>query len=182
MTIGFYPTKYFVNESDGSVSLTVQVLAGQLARTVSVEFFTQNGTATSTTPVDFDSIDQRAPITLQFSPDELIQQVTVKIIDDNITENTEQFSGLLSSSDAAVILAPDTASVEIQDNDCEYKLFQNGIIIIMTFIAVTIGFLDTLFSVHENDSEVNLRIGTLSGSLQTRVSFIFSSEDSEAVG
>ena len=119
MTIGFYPTKYFVNESDGSVSLTVQVLAGQLARTVSVEFFTQSGTATSTPPADFDSIDQQAPITLQFSPDKLVQQVNVIIIDDNITENPERFSGLLSSVDRAVILALDTASVEIQDNDCE---------------------------------------------------------------
>ena len=118
MTIGFYPTKYFVNESDGSVSLTVQVLAGQLARTVSVGFFTQSGTATST-PADFDSINQQAPITLQFSPDKLVQQVNVIIINDNITENPERFSGLLSSVDAAVILAPDTASVEIQDNDCE---------------------------------------------------------------
>lgn len=52
----------------------------------------------------------------------------------------------------------------------------------MIFTAVTIGFLDTLFSVHENDSEVNLRIGALSGSLQIRLSFIFSSVDSDAIG
>jgi hypothetical protein len=119
VTIGFYPAEYFVNETDGSISFTVQVLAGQLTRTVSVEFFTQNGTATSTPPADFNSVDQRAPITLQFSPDDLVQQVTVTIIDDDITENPEQLSGRLSSFDAAVILVPDTASVEIQDNDCE---------------------------------------------------------------
>ena len=126
MTIGFDPAEYFVNETDGSVSLTVRVLAGQLARTVSVEFFTstQNGTATSTPPADFNSIDQLAPITLQFSPTDLVQQVTVTIIDDDIVENPERFAGLLSyrGFDAAVILAPDRASVEIQDNDCEQTI------------------------------------------------------------
>jgi hypothetical protein len=52
----------------------------------------------------------------------------------------------------------------------------------MIFTAVTIGFLDTSLSVHENDSEVRLRIGTLSGSLQIRLPFIFSFVDSDAVG
>ena len=117
VTIGFDPTEYFVNETDGSVSLTVRVLAGQLARTVSVDFYTQDGTATSTPPADFISVTQALPITLQFSPTDLVQEATVTIINDDITENPEQFAGLLSSIDAAVILAPDSASVEIQDND-----------------------------------------------------------------
>ena len=52
----------------------------------------------------------------------------------------------------------------------------------MLFTAVTIGFLDTLYSVYENDGEVNLHIGALNGSLQTDLSFIFSFINSEAVG
>ena len=119
VTIGFDLTEYSVDEADGSVSLTVRVLAGQLARTVSIDFFTQDGTAISTPSADFISVTQALPVTLQFSPTDLIQEVTVTIINDDITENPERFAGLLLSVDAAVILAPDTASVEIQDNDCE---------------------------------------------------------------
>ena len=120
VTIGFSDSaEYSVDEATGSVLLTVQVSAGQLARTVSVDFFTQDGTATSTPPADFISVTQALPITLQFSPTDLVQEAIVTIINDDITENPEQFAGLLSSIDAAVILAPDRASVEILDNDCK---------------------------------------------------------------
>ena len=119
MTIGFDPVMYSVNETVGEVLLTVRVLDGQLARPVSVDFTTQDGTATSTALADFNSVISTSPITLQFSPSDLVQQARVTIIDDNITENSELFSGLLTSIDSAVILALDTASVEIQGNDRE---------------------------------------------------------------
>ena len=117
MTIGFDPDQYSVNEDDGSVSLTVRVLAGELARAVSVNFFTVDGSATSTPPADFVSIAEASPIILQFSPGDLQGEATVNIIDDTIAEDPEQFIGLLSSTDPAVILAPMNASVEILDND-----------------------------------------------------------------
>ena len=119
MTIGFDPVMYSVNETAGEVILTVRVLDGQLARPVSVDFTTQDGTATSTAPADFNSVISTSPITLQFSPSDLVLQARVTIIDDTITENPELFSGLLTSLDSSVILAPDTASVEILDNDRE---------------------------------------------------------------
>ena len=122
MTIGFDPAEYAFNETDGSVSLMVRVLAGQLARTVSVDFFTRDGTATSTAPADFEGVPEQIPITLQFSPSDLVQPAPVRIFDDDITENPELFTGLLSSIDSAVILAPDTASVEIRDNDREQAI------------------------------------------------------------
>ena len=119
VVIGFDTTMYSVDEDAGEVLLTVRVLASQLARPVSVNFTTQDGTATSSAPPDFNSVISTSPITLQFSPSDLVQQARVTIIDDSITENSELFAGLLSSIDSAVILAPDTASVEIQDNDRE---------------------------------------------------------------
>ena len=117
MTIGFDTTEYFVDEAAGSVSLTIRVLAGQLAQTLSVtvDFFTQDGSATSIDPVDFNSVTRA----VQFFPTDLFQVVTVAIIDDDLRENAERFTGLLSSTDAAVILYPNTTTVEIQDNDCE---------------------------------------------------------------
>ena len=122
VTIGFDPAEYAVNETDGSVSLIVRVLAGQLARTVSVDFLTQDGTASSTAPADFNRVAEQSPITLQFSPSDLVQQVTVTIIDDDITENPELFAGLLFSINSAVILDPNTASMEIRDNDREQAI------------------------------------------------------------
>ena len=117
VTIGFDPTElyYFADEAAGSVSLTIQVLAGQLARTLSVDFSTQDGSATSTDPVDFNNVTQA----VQFFPTDLFRGVTVTIIDDDLRENAERFTGLLSSTDAAVILDPSTTTVEIEDNDCE---------------------------------------------------------------
>ena len=56
------------------------------------------------------------------------------------------------------------------------------ILILILTAAVTIGFHDTIYSVHENDSEVNLQIGTLNGSLQRELSFVFSFVNSEAIG
>ena len=52
----------------------------------------------------------------------------------------------------------------------------------MIFAAVLIGFLDTSYTVHENDGEVNLRIGALNGSLQIELFFVFSFKNLEAVG
>ena len=117
VTIGFLPDDYSVNEADGTVTLTVRVLAGQLARPVEVDFTTQDGTATSTAPQDF--VNPALPITLQFTPDDLEREVVVTIINDDITENTEFFNGLLSTIDRAVILNPDIANVDIIDFDGE---------------------------------------------------------------
>jgi hypothetical protein len=52
----------------------------------------------------------------------------------------------------------------------------------MIFTAVIIGLLDTSYTVHENDGEVDLQIGTLNGSLETDLSFVLSFVDSEAIG
>ena len=126
MTIGFDPVVYLiVNETAGTVSLTVRVLDGQLVRPVSVDFTTQDGTATSTAPADFISINPTSPIV--FSPSDLVQQVLVTIIDDDIAENPELFAAVLSSIDPAIILDPDTASVEIQNNDRKLTFFHQDV-------------------------------------------------------
>ena len=121
VTIGFLPDDYSVNEADGTVTLTVRVLAGQLARPVEVDFTTRDGTATSTAPEDF--VNSAVLITLQFTPDDLEREVVVTIINDNIPENAEFFNGLLSTIDLAVILDPDTANVEIIDDDDNEQVF-----------------------------------------------------------
>ena len=125
MTIGFQPVDYAVNETMGRVMLIVQLLVGELARSVEVDFTTRDGTATSTAPADYNS--PAVPITLQFTPDVSVKEVVVTIINDDIIENAERFAGVLSTIDRAVILNPGRASVEITEdpNDGEPLLFYN---------------------------------------------------------
>ena len=122
VTIGFLPVDYTVNENEGSVTLSVQLLNGELARNIKVEFSTRDSTATSSAPADY--IAPRVSITLQFTPAESTQSVVVQIVDDDITELSETFFGLLSTIDSAVYLDPSTANVEIVDNDGELVICQ----------------------------------------------------------
>ena len=115
VTIGFEPAAYTVNEDDGTVTLFVRVLDGELARPVTVGFNTEDGTATSVAPVDYTA--PALPIPLQFTDDQLVQQVVIPIANDDIVENTENFEGVLFTIDPAVILAPMRANVDIVDND-----------------------------------------------------------------
>ena len=46
--------------------------------------------------------------------------ISVPIVDNNILENPENFNAVLSSTDPAAVLDPDTATVTITDNDGEY--------------------------------------------------------------
>ena len=122
MTIGFLPVNYTVNENEGSVTLSVQLLNGELARDVEVELSTGDGTATSSAPADY--IAPRVSITLQFTPAESVQSVTVQIVNDDIAELSETLFGLLSTIDSAVYLDPNTANVKIVDNDGELVFCQ----------------------------------------------------------
>lgn len=110
-----------MSEEEGTVTLFVRVLDGQLARSVEVTFDTQDGTANSTGP-DMDYMAPAVPITLQFL-DNLVQEVQITIVNDDITETIENFEGLLSTIDPAVILAPDRANVAITDTDSKQRLF-----------------------------------------------------------
>ena len=47
VVIGFRPDVYTVSELEGSVTLTVEVISGQLDREVTVSFATRQDTATS---------------------------------------------------------------------------------------------------------------------------------------
>ena len=110
VSIGFDPDVYSVDETTGQVTFSVSVLEGTLERPVEVIFSTTDGSATSVAPIDFVSISGAA---LQFDQNTLTVMVTVTIVDDAILENTENFFGNLITSDSAVDLGPDSATVNI---------------------------------------------------------------------
>ena len=114
VTIGFDPASLLVNETDGTVTFTIRLLSGTLERSVLVNFFTTDGSATSTVPQDFVAMSN---VPLEFSATTSSRQVTVTIINDNILENVEFFYGNLSTSDGAVQLSPATARATILELD-----------------------------------------------------------------
>ena len=120
MTIGFVPDSYSVAETTGEVTLTVQIVDGQLERSVDVDFTTSDGSATSVAPIDF--IDP-GRVTLQFSNQTTSQTVRIVIEDDDILENDENFFGNLATLDGSVILDPEQAEVNIlEDNDGTFSI------------------------------------------------------------
>ena len=60
------------------------------------------------------------PVSLVFDEGTTSFNISVPIEDDNILENPENFNAVLSSTDPAAVLDPDTATVTITDNDGEY--------------------------------------------------------------
>ncbi len=110
-----------MDETTGQVTLSVSVLEGTLERPAEVIFSTTDGTATSIAPIDFEAITGSV---LQFDQDTPTVTVTVTIIDDAILENVENFFGNLVTSDSAVDLGPDTATVNILEvRDGEYRIY-----------------------------------------------------------
>ncbi len=121
MTIGFDPNTYLVEEDDGTVSLSVRIISGELARPVEVLLTTEEGSATSTAPVDFIN---PGIITLQFDSIANVLNAVITIRDDDIYENPEMFFANLTSFDPAVIIAPGRAEITIvedpENNDREF--------------------------------------------------------------
>jgi hypothetical protein len=70
-------------------------------------------------PSDFTAITNHE---IQFNPgDSQTTQLALEIIDDNVVEDTEQFSVTLSTSDAKVSIGTHpTATVSILDNDRKF--------------------------------------------------------------
>ena len=61
--------------------------------------------------------------TLLFSPTDTVFDVTIPITDDNVYESTEDFLAQLSKDTTigGVLIEPDTAIIEITDDDGEFK-------------------------------------------------------------
>ena len=119
VTIGFDPILFMANEDDGTVSLTVRVISGQLGRPVEATVTTEEGTATSTAPMDYNNPGM---ITLQFDSVDTEQLAVITIVNDDIFENEENFFANLVSFDQAVIVNPMRAEVRIQADVNDGKL------------------------------------------------------------
>ncbi|MDX1615046.1 MAG: Calx-beta domain-containing protein [Candidatus Promineifilaceae bacterium] len=111
-TIEFRDTSVTVSEASGQVTLVVE--ATGVTTSAAVQFFTQDGTATSGSDYTAESG------TLSFSASNLTRNITVDLRNDGTAEDTESFLVSLHSPVGAVI-DPDrqTAVVIINDDDSQ---------------------------------------------------------------
>ena len=124
MTIGFDPIIYNIDESTGFIVLVLRIISGELARPVDVILSTEDGSATSTAPVDYIN---PGDITLQFDSVADTQFARITIINDDIFENPENLFSNLISFDGSVIINPGRAEVLInEDND--------GTFVVLSFV------------------------------------------------
>ncbi|HEV2814905.1 MAG TPA: Calx-beta domain-containing protein [Solirubrobacteraceae bacterium] len=101
-----------VGEGAGTATLTV-TLSNPSSRTVTVQYGASEGTATD--PEDFDAPDGGSSVS--FAPGDVSETVSIPIVNDTTTEQTEQFTVGLSSPSSGASLGDATGQVTITDND-----------------------------------------------------------------
>ena len=91
---------------------------GSSSLPLSVSLSTMSGSATS--PQDFTPISGQE---LTFSPAQSRQTVAITIVDDEVLEDPEQFSVLLTQlvPQTRVMNSFNSTTVTISDNDCKYN-------------------------------------------------------------
>ena len=109
-TLQLAATAYNVDESAGSVSVTVERVDGSDG-TVSVDFATSSGSATAGT--DYTTTAQ----TVTFGTGVTSQTVSIPILDDVVSEPDESFSVSLSNVSGGAGLGLNQATVNIVDDD-----------------------------------------------------------------
>jgi hypothetical protein len=110
---------YTVGEASGSATVTVARISGD-AGTATVDYTTTGGTATPF--ADFTPVSG----TLVFLDGELQKTFTVPILEDQIAEQAESFSLVLSSPTGGATLGVAAAVVNILDNDSGSPLTISG--------------------------------------------------------
>ena len=104
------------NEGAGSKATFTVTLSAPSANEVKIDFTTEDGTGDTGAkqPGDYTTTTQQ----LTFAPGETQKTVDVPVVDDNVSEDAETFSGKITSPDPALVtVAKDTGTATIQDND-----------------------------------------------------------------
>ena len=130
--MGFIKTQVNVNESASQEDMCFGVRQGTLERSITLTVRTQDGQATCK-PVMISDIlfsDTAVPTaagdynggtrTFTLNPQRLQDCYTVMSVHDNILENNEDFTIVLSTTEMRVIVNPAVATVTIIDDDSEY--------------------------------------------------------------
>lgn len=116
----FNATGYVVNESAGSVTVTV-TRAGNTSNAVTINYATNNGSATK--PDDYIN----ASGSLQFAAGETVKHFVVPVVDDGLVEGSESINLVLNASGGgAVEGSPFTSRITILDDDKPLLLMEEN--------------------------------------------------------
>ena len=108
---GFESATYSVSEGSGTVELTVEVISGVLAQSVTLSYATVDGSAVVGT-------DYRSEMdTLTLLAGSTSVTFTIDIFDDGSPESDETFTVVLSGASVGVSFNPTSAIVTITDDD-----------------------------------------------------------------
>ena len=112
---GFESFSYTTSETEGSVEVAV-VKYGSSTLPLSVRLSTTSDSATS--PQDFTEIVSQD---ISFAPGERRQTVNIVIVNDNVLEDAEQFSVVLTQihPQTRLMEMQNLTTITITDNDCE---------------------------------------------------------------
>ncbi|XP_008549239.1 sodium/calcium exchanger 3 [Microplitis demolitor] len=112
MRIFFEPAHYTVMENVGTFEITVTRVGGDLNKSCTVDYYTEDGSAEA----GEDYVAARG--TLTFEPGEVKKTIQLSVIDDDVFEQDEHFYVKLSNvSQPAMLVSPSLATVMILDDD-----------------------------------------------------------------
>eukprot|EP00731_Ephydatia_muelleri_P017037 Em0010g135a len=161
--IGFVAGVYSVRKSEGSVSMMVGLLQGQLGAPVTVTFSTYSGTATA----GLDFTQTTLPLVFNNTVTQLPIIVTIK--DDGLFKYTDVYFGASLTLQSArgfehlITLNPHQTNVTIKDDH-----------------VLVIGFDPVVYSANVNGDSVAITVKVLQGSLAVPVSIRVFTEDGTA--
>ena len=159
--IGFDPVTYEVGEASGTVTLTAKLLSGSLGRVVRLTYATSDDSARAGEDYSFSTG------TVTLSPGVTEETFTVTIVNDDLYENTETFTVVLSGAPVGVVLTNAVAYVTITDDE-------------PTPVAV-IGFDSVTYSVSEEINRAVLTVSVISGALKETVTLSYTTVDGSAI-
>jgi Ca2+-binding RTX toxin-like protein/predicted HNH restriction endonuclease len=149
-----------VNENGGDAILTLS-LDRPATQTVSVEYYTAPGTASSADKDYEGVIDQK----VTFNPGEQTKQIRVHITDDKVHEDTQTFSVKLESPQGLTV-GNDTAVVTINDDDAAGTVAAAPSLVFMAELAKAAYHLDSKEAINPNINEMQVNADTAYGKIQ----------------
>lgn len=142
--VTFEPAVYQCLENCGAVILTITRKGGDISKTISVDYKTEDGSANAGADYEF------TEGTAVFKPGEMIKEISVGIIDDDIFEEDEHFFVRLSN-------------LQVLDPDEEFMIFNSHMLGFPSVATVTI--LDDdhsgIFTFESNQVHISEGIGIM---------------------
>lgn len=159
MTAGFEVSEYSLHEGMSSLEVCILVEGGQLHRPINIALSSNDRTAVA-------QLDYAGLYLAEFTPsDGNMRCIDVTIRDDTVVERDESFILALNSSDRAVRIISDSATVTIIDND-----------------QVIVGFMHNSYTVTEGVGHLEVGIQLLDGqSLEREIIVYVESSDESAL-